>query len=214
MDKKNLSDFCTTSYHMSGADHALVTNKKCPKCGGELECNTMEVLTSNPPQYRCKCRKCGYSTSYFCHELNYTYVDDRDFPFEGIDLNGPTDRWQEQYKEPRTIKPSDLVHEDHHDIIDDMLSNVDDVGVTTLPYTTPNTTTVIGNLNGCNHLYDVKVFGGKIVTYCVKCGKIGDVRDQFNSYNFTCTTTPTTPVTATSVLTCEGIVDKTFASSK
>lgn len=40
---------------------------KCPKCGGDQEYDTSMVLTSNPPQYQVRCKKCGhisYSGSY------------------------------------------------------------------------------------------------------------------------------------------------------
>ena len=172
--KDNLSDFCTSTSGLYDARHALVTNKRCPKCGGELECNTMEILTVNPPKYNCKCRECGYSTSYFCHEINYHYTHTGDFDLDSILNNNFF----------RPVQPGDLQHEEHHDIINRVLSNGGDVDVTTLPYITPNST--VGSLGGCNHYYDVKVSGGKIITYCVKCGKIGDIRDQLNSFGITC----------------------------
>jgi len=37
------------------------TNLECPEsnCGGIMQRNNMKVLTSNPPMYEYKCKKCG-----------------------------------------------------------------------------------------------------------------------------------------------------------
>lgn len=40
---------------------------KCPNCGGDQEYDVSRCLTSNPPQYEVRCKKCGhisYSGSY------------------------------------------------------------------------------------------------------------------------------------------------------
>ena len=36
-------------------------SNRCPNCGGdEIEYNTIMVLTSNPPQSRLRCKRCGH----------------------------------------------------------------------------------------------------------------------------------------------------------
>ena len=34
---------------------------QCPKCGGGMCKNLMNVYTSNPPMYKYKCDKCGHA---------------------------------------------------------------------------------------------------------------------------------------------------------
>lgn len=181
-----VSDFCTTTTSFwSDESHAKVTNKKCPKCGGELEVNTTMVLTTYPPQYSCKCRECGEITNYFCREINWTYDTIGDTP---------------TYPVQRDIKPSDIQPDknDFTNIVDglyrpliDTLPDVHEIPPS-ITITAPGTTVIGGTtICECKHSYDVKVSGGKVITYCVKCGKIGEVQDQFGSYNITCTTVPT-----------------------
>ena len=176
-----VSDFCTsTTSCWSDEKHATVINKKCPKCGGDLEVDTTMVLTSYPPKYSCKCRECGYVTYFLCREINWAYdtIDDT-----------PT------YPVQREIKPSDIQPDknDFTNILDGQYKPFIDTPSITINAPDTDKTIVIGDttIGECKHLYDVKVSGGKVITYCVKCGKIGEVQDQFGGYNITCTTVPT-----------------------
>lgn len=186
-----VSDFCTsTTSCWSDEKHATVLNKKCPKCGGDLEVDTTMVLTTYPPKYSCKCRECGDVTYYFCREINWAYDTIGDTP---------------TYPIQRDIKPSDIQPDknDFTNILDelnkplmDTLPDVHEIppSITiNAPDNYKKDVTVIGGttIGECKHLYDVKVSGGKVITYCVKCGKIGEVQDQFGGYNITCTTVPT-----------------------
>lgn len=175
--------------------HAIVTNRVCRNCGGDLEVDTETVLTTYPAKYACKCRKCGHICYYFCHEIRwkYSYTDDNSEcikeklddsnPLYDVSITIPDDILQDRDSDIRAITSNQLTGE-FPDITAKLPSD------TSIPsYVSTQTATIPFNGAGeCNHLYDVKVSGGKVVTYCVKCGKIGEVKDQFTTYNFSCST--------------------------
>ena len=56
-------------------------SNRCPNCGGsEIECNSLYILTSNPPQHQLRCKSCGHHfASGFEHDqsiLNIPKVGD------------------------------------------------------------------------------------------------------------------------------------------
>lgn len=58
---------CNNIYQTYDNNSWMSYPHKCPKCGGDQEYDTSMVLTSNPPQYQVRCKKCGhisYSGSY------------------------------------------------------------------------------------------------------------------------------------------------------
>ena len=55
---------------------AIVTNKKCPICGGILECDPTVILATYPVQCYCNCKECDYKAPYVCHEIVWTYDTD------------------------------------------------------------------------------------------------------------------------------------------
>ena len=60
---------------------------KCKKCGGIADVDTSKILTSNPPQYDCKCENCGEKFSCFMHEVSYVFENEEDGLYTG--LNSP-----------------------------------------------------------------------------------------------------------------------------
>ena len=77
MDITKLNKMAWATGTRGGLDKAIVTNKKCPICGGTLECISTVILTTYPAQYYCNCKECNYSASYACHEIVLTYDTDK-----------------------------------------------------------------------------------------------------------------------------------------
>ena len=59
----------TTNALYFGPCEEVKLETTCPKCGGVADVDTSMILTSFPPQYRCKCRECGHVFSEFCSTL-------------------------------------------------------------------------------------------------------------------------------------------------
>lgn len=73
MDITKLNKMTLATGTDTDLNKAIVTNKKCPICGGILECNPTVILTTYPTQYYCYCKECNYKAPYACQEIVWTY---------------------------------------------------------------------------------------------------------------------------------------------
>ena len=48
-----------------------IQNELCPICGSPMTIDHTIVLTSNPPQYKRKCPKCGYADTIYSTDISY-----------------------------------------------------------------------------------------------------------------------------------------------